>query len=132
MKHLFIIMSVLLIAIIPCLSQAKDLWPVISANGFFCSSDGGVISCKGSFPDHPLPLLTVHGMYSVTIMSEYVGYRWNYNSDSGCLCKTVVPPKGIPKSSNCKSARGREKAFSTKSGFDGSLARWCESADKTP
>lgn len=132
MKQARVIMSALLIAMIPCLSQAETPWPVTSANGFSCSSDAGTVTCTGSFPGHPEPELTAMGMHIAVIGAEYSDYKWMYDSVTGCLCKITSTSTGRPKSEHCISAKRREKTFTMTDNRDDGGLLWCRKEAGVP
>lgn len=92
--------------------------PVISANGFTCSANGGIVNCKGAFPGHASPVLTGVGFATVGMLAQYPDHVWSYQSDTGCLCKAVA------QSMKCTSKGGVHKTFTGPDAVRNSSA-WC-------
>ncbi len=102
-------------------SAFAETSPVISGNGFSCSKDEELVTCRGSFPSASTPILESVGYNVVWIRAEYPGYRYTYFSDSGCLCRTELGEDGGVKINECTSRGGQTKNF--KKGKD--PHEWC-------
>jgi len=117
-------LSLLFLFSVPAWAKDKDeeKMPIVSANGFSCSQNDEMVTCRGSFPGNSSPIIEGTGMKVVWIRSEYPGQTFTYYSDSGCLCKSDFKTGGEVNQQTCTSHFGHEKAFKTgKSSFD-----WCK------
>lgn len=117
MKLTFLFFSFLFLVLLPQVGSAEEV-PVISANGFACSTQGGLVQCRGAFPGHASPVLNVLGSQVVGMVAQYPDHVWNYRSDTGCLCK------GTRDSVDCTSSAGSKKEFSGADKVAASSA-WC-------
>ena len=122
MKLTFVVFMFLVIALLPQLSSAKDA-PVVSANGFSCTGQGGMVQCRGSFPGHASPVLNVLGAQVVGVVAQYPDHVWNYRSDTGCICK------GTRDSVDCTSSSGTKKSFTGANKVPAS-SEWCSAKSK--
>lgn len=103
-------------------AMAEENFPIVSANGFSCSQQEGMVSCRGAFPENPNPVLEVTGYNVVWVRADYPGYRYSFFSDSGCLCRTGFKPGGEISAQDCTSRFGQKKTF--KAGKD--TYEWCK------
>ena len=100
----------------------QENFPIVSANGFACSQVEGMVSCRGSFPQSPSPVIEATGYNVIWIRGEYPGLRYTYYSDSGCLCRAEFKEGGEMKMQECTSQFGQKKKFKEgKSNF-----KWCQ------
>lgn len=100
---------------------------VVSANGFACSTEGRLVWCTGSFPNHLEPTVSVSGFYSVFIVATFHDFRWIYDSETGCLCRRSHDGKdGEMGAGLCTSRTGIEKTFSSNSIHDKVDQTWCK------
>jgi hypothetical protein len=121
MKALFCLFAALICSTFSPGLEAEENFPIVSANGFSCSQNDGMVSCRGSFPGHPAPALEATGYNVVWIRGEFPEMRYTFYSDSGCLCRTDFKPDGQVKTQECTSRFGQMKAFKGgKSTYD-----WC-------
>jgi hypothetical protein len=100
---------------------SEEHFPIISANGFTCSKEEGMVTCRGSFPESPNPVLEGTGHDVIWLRAQYPGKRYTYFSDSGCLCRTEFKEEGDVKQSVCTSRTGKEKIFKGKK----DSFKWC-------
>jgi len=106
---------------IPGLAVAAENFSVNSANGFTCSQNDELVTCRGSFPDNPKPIIESTGYNVVWVRAEFPGARYTYYSDSGCLCKAGFESSGKVSKQECTGKSGKTKTFKgEKSSFD-----WC-------
>jgi len=101
---------------------AEDKFPIVSANGFSCSQNNDMVTCRGSFPSQATPVIEGTGYNVVWIRAEYPGQTFTYYSDSGCLCRADFQSGGEVKNQSCTSQFGHQKNFKGRqSSYD-----WCK------
>ncbi len=116
----WIALAVFSLSLLP-LPGAAEGFSVISANGFTCSKNDELVTCRGSFPPTKNPILEATGYKVIWIRGEYPGMRYTYYSDSGCLCKADFKESGKLAQQECTSQGGHTKTF--KGGKDNQA--WC-------
>jgi hypothetical protein len=122
MKTCLFLLFVATILIPSSPARSEETFPIVSANGFSCSNNDDLITCRGSFPGNPSPILEATGYKVVWIRGEYPTYRYTFFSDSGCLCRAEFKEGGDVKSQECTARFGETKTFKGgKSTFD-----WCK------
>jgi len=122
MKAFFIFVFGFLFSMVAASAHSEESFPIISANGFSCSQNDGMVSCRGSFPSQPSPVIEATGYNVVWIRGEYPNNRYTYYSDSGCLCAAAFESNGKVKEQECTSHLGNKKSFKGgKSNYD-----WCK------
>ena len=105
----------------PGLAIAAGNFPVNSANGFTCSQNDELVTCRGTFPGQSQPVIESTGYNVVWVRADYPGTRYTYYSDSGCLCTAAFGSGGKVSKQECTSKGGQTKSFKgDKSSFD-----WC-------
>lgn len=122
MKYFTLIFSILFATLFAKAACSEETFPIVSANGFSCSQNDGMVSCRGSFPDNPSPVLEATGYNVVWLRSEYSDHRYTFYSDSGCLCRADFKENGEVKTQECTARFGEKKSF--KGGR--STYEWCK------
>lgn len=100
---------------------SQENFPIISANGFTCSKQEGMVTCRGSFPESPNPVLEGTGYNVIWLRAQYPDRRYTYFSDSGCLCRAEFKSGGDVKQTDCTSRFGHQKTFKGKK----DNFKWC-------
>ncbi|MCE9624331.1 MAG: hypothetical protein K8R69_02585 [Deltaproteobacteria bacterium] len=122
MRTLFCSLFFVLCSVFVNPARGEENYPIISANGFSCSQAEGMVSCRGSFPSQPNPVIEATGYNVVWIRGDYPGSRYTYYSDSGCLCAAEFESNGKVRTQECTSRLGNQKSFKGgKSTYD-----WCK------
>lgn len=107
-KLLYVAMTLVLALLVKQKAFGND---VVSANGFVCSSKSRFVSCEGFFPGHPIPVLNFVGLDSAEIFANFDDFRWNYSSETGCLCRIGFGGNNKVATSLCTSHIGIKKLF---------------------